>query len=395
MRPVEIGLERLLREAPACLAGRRVGLLCNAASVDSELRHVADRIALACPDSLVRLFGPEHGVRGMAQDMIGVGDAVDEETGVPVVSLYGDTLESLAPKPEQLADLDVLVCDLQDVGSRYYTYVWTVTLCLQICHSVGVELVLCDRPNPINGEDIEGGGISPGFESFVGLHNVPPRHGLTIGELVRLVAFERGLADGLTVISMEGWQREMDFRSTGCPWVQPSPNMASLQTAYVYPGMCLVEATALSEGRGTTRPFELVGAPGVRPGLLVKAVEERMLPGVRFRPVWFRPGFQKHAGKDCAGVQVHVTDTRVFRPYRTAVELLAAFRRVAPEAFAWRDQPYEFIREIPAIDLLTGSSRVREAIDEGLDLRDLRAEWDAESKSFRERRAPYLLYPRT
>ncbi len=390
--PVTIGLERLLTDQRSLLEGRRLGLLCNPVSVDRRFRHAADLLVTAAGKRLVRLFGPEHGVRGVAQDMVPVGHQTDPETGLPVVSLYGADVGSLRPRREDLADLDVLVCDLQDVGSRYYTYAWTALLCLEICAEVGVTLVVCDRPNPLGGVKVEGGPVGLGFESFVGMHSVPNRHGLTLGELLRLCRAERRIDAALEVVPVTGWAREMVHETTGRPWVLPSPNMPTPDTAFVYPGMCLVEATELSEGRGTTRPFELVGAPFIEPTRLAAALEERELPGVSFRPTWFLPQFQKHRGRDCGGVQLHVTDRGAFEPYRTGLELLSVVKRLYPQQFAWRSQPYEFVRDVPAIDLLTGSAGYRRAMDDTRSLEALIEADRAESNRFLERRQPYLLY---
>jgi uncharacterized protein YbbC (DUF1343 family) len=324
--------------------------------------------------------------------MVSVADQPDPVTGLPVTSLYGQSPESLKPTPEQLADLEVFVCDLQDIGSRYYTYVWTVVLCLEACSELGLPVVLCDRPNPLGGEAVEGGTLQPGFESFVGLHPVPVRHGLTIGELVMLARAERGISGSLEVVRLGGWQRPQHFEDCGLPWVMPSPNMPTPDTAFVYPGMCLVEATGLSEGRGTTRPFEIVGAPYVDPDQLARELNRRGLPGVRFRPTWFEPQFQKHAGRACGGVQLHVTDRAAFRPYRTGISLLHAVRHLYPDAFAWRAQAYEFVADIPAIDLLTGSPQVREVIDRQQPLEALEANFAEAEAAFRRRREPYLLY---
>lgn len=394
MPDVVIGLERLDADPDVArlLEGRTLGLLCNPVSVDRGLRHAVDQLAARKGSRLVRLFGPEHGVRGAAQDMVAVHHGQDPETGLPVVSLYGPDEASLRPNAADLQEIDVLVCDLQDVGSRYYTYVWTVVLCLEVCSELGIPVVVCDRPNPLGGRMVEGGDIEPGFESFVGLHSVPNRHGLTLGELVRLAAAERGITGSLEVVRMTGWSRAMDFDATDRPWVLPSPNMPTLDTAYVYPGMCLVEATTLSEGRGTTRPFELVGAPFIEPPRLAAALRERALPGVAFRPTFFRPQFQKHAGRDCGGVQLHVTDRHTFEAYRTGVELLATVRALYPGEFAWREQPYEFVSAVPAIDLLTGSPAVRECIDGGGDPAELRVTWQRCAEAFHLRRTPFLLY---
>jgi uncharacterized protein YbbC (DUF1343 family) len=398
---IETGLDVLCTERLDLLKGRRVGVLCHPASVDGKLVHVVDRL-VAAGVRPTRLFGPEHGVRGEAQDMIGVEHGRDARTGIPVTSLYGETFESLAPQAAELADVDVLVVDLQDVGSRYYTYVWTMALAMQAAARAGVAVVVLDRPNPLGGEadGIEGGTVEPACESFVGLGAVPVRHGLTAGELARLVRagmpwgaprFAKPLDCDLTVIAMRGWRRAMSFDATGLPWVLPSPNMPTLDTAFVYPGQCLVEGTNLSEGRGTTRPFEIVGAPFLDGYRLAERLAALELPGVRFRPLSFRPMFHKFANRSCGGVQLHVTDRREFRPYRAGLALLAAARAEAPADFRWRTEPYEFVADPPAIDLLTGSSAARRAIEEGVSLEELAAGFVSFERAFGERRAPHLL----
>jgi uncharacterized protein YbbC (DUF1343 family) len=397
--PVETGLDVLCAERLELCRGRRVGVFCHPASVASDLGHVVDRL-IAAGVRPTRLFGPEHGVRGEAQDMIGVEHGRDARTGLPVSSLYGETFESLTPAREDLAEVDVLVVDLQDVGSRYYTYVWTMALALQAAARAGVAVVVLDRPNPIGGVEIEGDTVGPGCESFVGLGAVPVRHGLTAGEIARLVVagmpwgaarFARPLDCDLTVVAMRGWRREMDFDATGLPWIMPSPNMPTLDTAFVYPGMCLVEGTNLSEGRGTTRPFELVGAPFLDGYRLAAALDACDLPGVRFRPVSFRPMFHKFAGRSCGGVQLHVTDRATFRPYRTGIAVLAAARAQAPGDFRWRTEPYEFVADPPAIDLLTGSAAVRAGIDAGQPLGTIVGGFGEFERAFAERRRPYLI----
>jgi uncharacterized protein YbbC (DUF1343 family) len=396
---VRTGLDVLCDDRLDLLRGRRVGVLCHPASVAGDLTHIVDRL-IAAGVRPTRLFGPEHGVRGEAQDMIGVDDDHDRRTGIPVVSLYGETFESLTPQAKDLAGLDVLVIDLQDIGSRYYTYVWTMALALGAAAAAGVAVVVLDRPNPIGGDIIEGGPVRGGFESFVGLGSVPVRHGLTIGEVARLVAagmpwgvarFARPLDGDLTVVPALGWRRAMRFAETGLPWVMPSPNMPTPDTALVYPGQCLFEATNLSEGRGTTRPFEIVGATFLDGYAWAEALESARLPGIRFRALSFRPTFHKFAGKSSGGVQLHVTDPRAFLPYRTGVALLAAARRLAPEAFRWRAEPYEFVADVPAIDLLTGSADVRGAIERGAPLDELDASFVAFERAFAELRRPALL----
>jgi uncharacterized protein YbbC (DUF1343 family) len=381
--------------ALAPLRGRRIGLLVNPTAVDGELRHAADLLAARADLTIGALFGPEHGVRGDAQDMAGVDDARDPRTGLPVHSLYGHTAASLTPTPAMLADVDVIVYDVQDVGARYYTFVWTMVLAMRAAAQAGKSFVVLDRPNPIGGDLVEGGRIAPGFESFVGLVSCPNRHGLTAGEIATWRAREERLDLDLTVVTMEGWRRSMRYADTGLPWVMPSPNMPTPDTALVYPGMCLVEGSELSEGRGTTRPFELAGAPFVD-GHALAARLEAELPGLRCRPVTFTPTFQKHAGRACGGVQLHVVDPVAFRPYRTGVAFLAACRELdragGGDGFRWRRKAYEFVEDIPAIDLLCGGPAVREGIDAGLPLADLVATWTADEARQREEREAWLLY---
>ncbi len=362
------GLARLLADPRRWLGNARVGLVANPTSVDRDLNHAVDCMHAHADIDLRVLFGPEHGVRGSAQDMIGVGDSRDPVTGLPEISLYGQTFASLSPTPEQLSGIDVLVVDIQDVGARYYTYAATMALCMRAAKPAGVKVVVLDRPNPIGGVQIEGGGLQPGLENFCGLYPVPQRHALTMGELARLYNDTFGIGCALDVIACEGWRREWYYDQCGLPWVMPSPNMPTLDTAIVYPGMCLLEGTNLSEGRGTTRPFELFGAPFLDGRALAAALAREQLPGVTFRPCVIEPTFQKYARQRCGAVQLHVTDRRAFDSYRTGIAVLVVVKRLWPEAFAWRTEAYEFRDDVPAIDLLTGLPSVREAIDAGADL---------------------------
>ena len=329
------GLDRLARgdeRALRLLRGRRVGLLAHPASVDRRLRHARDLLAGASAEE-VALFGPEHGFAGEAQDMVGVGHAASGE-GPRIHSLYGATEAELRPRPEQLEGLDAVVVDLQDVGARYYTFVWTAALMLEAAAKLGVQTVILDRPNPLGGEVVEGAPQRPGYRSFVGLYDVSVRHGLTIGELAGLAADELGLpAEALEVVRMEGYRRSMRWEDTGLPWVPPSPNMPTVDTARVYPGGCLVEGTRMSEGRGTTRPFEVWGAPFVDGRRLA---EEVTIEGAALRPLSFQPTFQKHAGAFCGGVQVHVTDAARFRSYEAYLRLIASALLLDPSRVAWR-----------------------------------------------------------
>ncbi|MBI4508698.1 MAG: DUF1343 domain-containing protein [Deltaproteobacteria bacterium] len=392
---VRTGLQRVLAEEGRVLRGKRIGLLVNPTSVDEKLGHVVDLLHARSDVDLRCLFGPEHGVRGDAQDMVGVMEARDSVTGLPMYSLYGRTEESLHPLPQMLVGLDAVVFDMQDIGSRYYTYVWTLLHMMQACAKLGIEVIVLDRPNPIGGVEVEGGTMGDEYRSFVGRAKIPNRHGMTAGEIALMVNETEAIGCPLEIVPMSGWKREMHFDQTGLPWVLPSPNMPTLDTALVYPGMCLVEGTELSEARGTTRPFELVGAPFVsfaEARALAEMLHGEDLPGVRFRPAVFTPTFHKFAHKRCGGVQLHVQDRRVFRPYRTGVAVIRAFRQMWPKQFHWRKREYEFVKVKPAIDLLTGGPEVREGIDAGNSLDAIASTWRAAETDLARQRTRWLLY---
>jgi uncharacterized protein YbbC (DUF1343 family) len=306
-----------------------------------------------------------------------------------VYSLYSETRE---PTHEMLADVDVLVIDLQDVGTRIYTYIYTMANCLRAARRHGVRVVVCDRPNPIGGEQIEGATLVPGYESFVGQFPIPMRHGMTIGELARLFNDAFGLGAAVDVVRMDGWKRSMYFDETGLPWVMTSPNIPTLDTAIVYPGAVLFEGTLLSEGRGTTRPFELIGAPWVDGERLASTLNALRLPGAFFRPAFFEPTFHKHAKTGCGGCQIHVTDRRTFEPVRASIEVLVAMRHQAPDKFAWREPPYEYEHVKPPIDILYGSDVLRTSVDAGRSVDQIRATWPADEDAFARLREPFLLY---
>ena len=385
---VRLGTDRLLESRR--LVGARVGIVCNHASVDRGFAHIVDRLAAADGVTLGAIFGPQHGFRSDVQDnMIETPHRDDPGRRVPVFSLYSETRE---PTADMLRGLDVLVVDLQDIGARIYTYIYTMANCLRAGARHGVRVVVCDRPNPINGVDVEGAALAPGFESFVGQFPIPMRHGLTIGELARLFNAEFGLGAELEVVEMEGWRREMFAGETGLPWVMPSPNMPTLDTAVVYPGTVLFEGTLLSEGRGTTRPFELVGAPGIEAERFAREMNELELPGAFFRPAVFEPTFQKHAKQPCGGCQIHVTDRRSFKPVLTGAALIAMFHRATPGQPLWRQPPYEYEHEKLPIDILAGSPQFRQQIEAGTDAGRMAESWAADERAFRDRRAPYLLY---
>lgn len=389
---VQTGLDRVAAGDPAVLKllrGRKLGLLAHPASVDRDLRH-AHAVLREAGCDVRALFGPEHGYGGEAQDMIAVGSEHVAD-GPAVYSLYGDREEDLYPRDAWLSGLDAVVVDLQDVGSRYYTFVWTAACMLRRAAPLGVEVIVLDRPNPLGGVQVEGAPQRPGYRSFVGMYDVAVRHGMTIAELCRLSCAEDGLdARALTLVPMRGFSRELEFEATGLPWVLPSPNMPTPDTARVYPGGCLLEGTNLSEGRGTTRPFEIWGAPFVDGAELARRVRAE---GVVLRPLSFTPGFQKHAGKRCGGVQVHVLDAARLRAYELYLRLIAEVRARSGSALAWRTEPYEFVSDRPAIDLLTGGPEFRTLVDGGDALEDY-LQADAQGAAqFAELRRAYLMYP--
>ena len=398
MHPVECGLETLMNREINRLAGRRVGLVTNPTAVDRRLRHAADLLAAAPEVRLTALFGPEHGIRGAAQDMAGIESGADPRTGLPVHSLYGADPSSLKPRQEHLADLDLLLFDIQDVGARFYTYVYTLSYCMEAAAEAGLEVLVLDRPNPINGVGIEGPGLDPEQSSFVGRYDIPIRHGMTAGELARMFNEREGIGCRLDVVPCRGWRRDLWHDQTGLPWVMPSPNMPTPDTALVYPGTCLVEGTEMSEGRGTTRPFEIFGAPWIDPWALADRLCGENLPGVGFRPLYFQPTHGKHRDASCGGVQLHVADRAAFPPVRTGVACLRAARRLWEETGGpdrngpfWRSRTYEF-RDRFAVDRLAGSPSLRERIDAGDDLDACCAGWEANCAGFAEERRPFLLY---
>lgn len=388
---VKIGLELIKRCWPRGLRGSGIGLLIHPASVNSKFIHAIDIILNYKHIELRALFGPQHGIFGETQDnMIEWKGFRDKRTGLKVYSLYGDVR---MPKRDMLKDIDVMVIDLQDVGSRYYTYIWTMALCMQRCEEMNKTVVVLDRPNPIGGEMIEGPVLDSKYSSFVGLFPLPVRHGMSIGEIALYLRDRFYPSLNLYVIRMDGWRRQMWFDMTGLPWIMPSPNIPSLDTATVYPGMCLLEGTNLSEGRGTTRPFEFFGAPFIEPERFIKRINEYRLKGVIFRPVYFIPTFQKYAGKMCGGVQLHITDRRVFKPFKSAVAILKTVNELYPQDFMWRQPPYEYETAKLPIDILAGTDRLRRGIEEGFSLKDMEDWWIDDCKRFhKDVRQHYLFY---
>jgi len=366
-----------------------LGLIAHPASVTPELTAAADALTSA-GFNIVALYGPQHGARGEKQDnMIESDSYTDARLGVPVYSLYGDVRK---PTAAMLDGVDALLFDLQDVGVRVYTFIWTMTLAMEACRGAGVKFVVLDRPNPINGLTREGPGLRPGFESFVGLHPIPLHHGLTAGEIALLANDQFGIGCELDVVRCQDWVRTCWYDETGLPYVMPSPNLPTLDSCTVYPGMVLLEGTNLSEGRGTTRPFEIFGAPYLDADELVTELKCLSLPGVSFRPCQFEPTFQKHAGQLCGGAQLHVVDRSAFRPVETAVEILDVVRRIEPDSFAWRQPPYEYEEKKMPIDILWGSDDLRVGIDSGLSADEILQPTHNDILEFSKLVDPYLLY---
>jgi uncharacterized protein YbbC (DUF1343 family) len=386
---VTLGSERLL--ASRGLDGKRVGVVCNPASIDHQFTHIADALASHPRARLAAIFGPQHGFRSDVQEnMIETGHGRDDRRRVPLYSLYSETRE---PTAEMLEGLDVLVIDLQDVGTRIYTYIYTMAHCLTAAKRHGVKVLVCDRPNPIGGAQVEGPMLVNGFESFVGLYPIPMRHGMTIGELARLFNEFIGIGADLEVVPMKGWRRDMYHDGVQAPWVMPSPNIPTLDSAIAYPGTVLFEGTNVSEGRGTTRPFEQFGAPYLKSYEVVERLESMKLPGVTFRPCSFTPTFDKWKGQSCEGAFIHVTDAEAFLPLRTGVAVFKTCFDLGGKDFGWRPDAYEFVEDVPAFDLLCGTDQVRKGIESGQKFEALFDGFDAQLRSFEPLRQRYALYP--
>ncbi len=387
---IRIGVEQLALSPPVEFRGRRLALLCNQASTDRSFRHSRDLVMQLFPGQLTCLFSPQHGFFSEKQDnMVESDHTRDPATGMPVFSLYA---EQRRPDPAVFESFDILLVDLVDVGTRVYTFAWTIVYCLQVAAETGRKVVVLDRPNPLGGDSLEGNLLKDEWSSFVGLYGLPMRHGLTLGELALLCNRELQIGADLEVIRMAGWRRRMFFSETGFPWVFPSPNMPSPATALVYPGQVVWEGTNVSEGRGTTLPFELVGAPFVRHGEVQDFLARTSLPGCVMRPLMFEPTSGKWAGRPCRGFQVHVTDRTIFRPYRTSLALLQALLTLYPDEFAYKDPPYEYEFERLPMDLILGDRQVRLALEEGVDILELERSWRQELAGFEDLRRSVLLY---
>ncbi len=375
------GIETFLADVPARLRGKRVGLITNHTGIDRSRTSDIDLIAQHKDLKLVALLAPEHGIRGNIEAGEKVADERDPKTGIPIYSLYMS--EDRGPTPEMLKDVDVLVYDLQEVGGRTWTYVSTMALSMQAAAKKGIPFVVLDRPNPIGGEIVEGALLDPKFKSFVGMYPIPARHGMTVGELATLFNQKYGINSDLIVARVANWRRSQWFDETGLPWVNPSPNLRSLAALSSYPGSVYFEGTTLTEGRGTDRPFEQIGAPWLNAPEVARVMNERRLPGIRFEPITMSvlPTAAKHKGQTIPAIRFVITDRNAYRPVRTSLLLIDEIRRQHPRDFAWTG----------SIDRLTGSDKVRRAIEGGT-LPTLLEEWDREAAEFRESRTPYLLY---
>lgn len=385
-----IGIERLLTEKIGSLEGQRIGLICNQASVLPDLSHAADVFHNHPAIELTTLFGPQHGIRGDVQyNMIETPHSEDERTGIMVYSLYSETRE---PTEEMLSGVDTIVVDLQDIGCRIYTFVYTMANCMRAAKKYGKRVVVCDRPNPINGREIEGNITEQEFKSFVGQFELPTRHGMTIGELAKMFNEHFKIGCELEVIEMQGWNRNMWFEETGLPFVLPSPNIPTVDTCVIFPATVHLEGTELSEGRGTTKPFELNGAPFIDPQKWVEALDAYEFPGVAFREAYFRPTFCEFAGETCGGLQMHVFNRDIFRPVVVGVAMVKTVHDMYPEQFQWRQNAYEYVFDQNPMDVVCGTDKIRKAIEVGTPLKEIEDSWAEGLIKFAKDREPYLLY---
>ena len=384
------GIEVLLNDKLASISGQRIGLVCNQASVLPDLSHAADVFFEQAEIDLTTLFGPQHGIRGDVQDnMIETDHAVDSHTGLWIYSLYSETRE---PTEKMLENVDTIVFDLQDVGCRIYTFVYTMANCMRAAKKFGKRVVVCDRPNPINGVSVEGNITETEFTSFVGQFEIPTRHGMTTGELAKMFNEHFGIGCDLEVVPMDGWRREMWFEDTGLPFVMPSPNIPTVDTCVVFPATVHIEGTELSEGRGTTKPFELNGAPYIDPWEWVSALEKYSFAGVTYRQTFFQPTFQKHAKTTCGGLQLHVTDREAFTPVIVGIAMIKTAYDLYQSSFEWKREAYEYVFDKNPFDVVCGTDKIRKAIESGGSVEDIRDSWNAGLREFGEIRAKYLLY---
>jgi uncharacterized protein YbbC (DUF1343 family) len=389
-KAVKLGLERVLVEQVNLLKGLRVGLVCNPASVNHRFQHAADLFHENLNINLTTLFGPQHGIRGDVQDnMIETSHIIDSQTKIPIYSLYSETRQ---PTEEMLSGIDALVFDLQDVGCRVYTFIYTMANCMRACTEYGKKMFVLDRPNPINGVDIEGNLLEIGHESFVGMYPIPMRHGLTVGELAQLFNTNFELHCELEIITMNGWSREDYYDETDAPWAMPSPNMPTVDSAVVFPATVYFEGTQISEGRGTTRPFEIIGAPYINAQEYADALTSLELSGVIYRPINFLPTFQKFANENCGGVFLHVTDREVFEPVITGLAMIKTIFDLYPNDFKWKNPPYEYVYDRNPFDVIAGTTKIREFFEQKREIQKIKNSWQKDLKEFYKTREQYLLY---
>jgi len=387
---IRLGIEKLLEDQGHRIQGARLGLVCNQASVNHQFHHVADLLKENQWADLRALFGPQHGIRGDVQDnMIETDHATDRETGLPIYSLYSETRE---PTERMLRDVDLLIFDMQDVGCRIYTFAYTMANCMAAARNFGKKIIVCDRPNPINGRHVAGNVLEKGHESFVGQYSIPTRHGMTLGELASMFNGHFKINCELEVVTMDGWDRNCWQDETDAPWVMPSPNIPTIETATVFPGTVHFEGTQVSEGRGTTRPFELVGAPFIVSEEFARQLNEANLPGVYFRSCIFRPTFQKHGGVSCGGVQIHVLDRDNFEPVLTGLTMVKLAHDLYLQQFRWKEAPYEYVYNRNPFDVIAGTTKIREGIEQGTALSALQESWQPELADFKKLREAFLLY---
>ena len=389
-KPVKLGLEKALEQSESIFKKQRIGLICNQASVDHNFDHAADVFFENDNTNLTALFGPQHGIRGDVQDnMIETAHTIDKKTNLPIYSLYSETRQ---PTEDMLSNLDTIVFDLQDVGCRVYTFIYTMANAMIACAKHGKKMVVCDRPNPINGIDIEGNLLEETYKSFVGQYPIPMRHGLTAGELAKLFNEEFDINCDLTVVPMENWSRADFFDETDAPWAMPSPNMPTVDTAIIFPATVYFEGTQISEGRGTMRPFEIIGAPFIESNELAEALAELRLPGLKFCATNFIPTFQKHANVSCGGVFIHVIDRKIYQPVLAGIALVKTIYDLYKDDFKWKDPPYEYVYDLNPFDVISGTDKIRKFIESGVDLNTIKLYWKNDVESFREQREKYLLY---
>ena len=390
MTSVQTGLERFLESPPEWVDNARLGLLCNAASVDRKLNHARKLIQRRFPDKLTALYCPQHGFFAEKQDnMIESADMIDPDLNIPAYSLYGKTR---TPTEEMLKPIDVLLVDLQDVGTRVYTFIYTLSYCLEAAQAFNKRVVVLDRPNPINGLAVEGNCLDPDSCSFVGRYPLPMRHAMTIGELALLFNERFEIGCNLDVIAMKGWRRSMFFQQTGLPWVPPSPNLPRPVSAMVYPGQVIWEGTNVSEGRGTTLPFELFGAPYIIPEKILSAIKPEFVPGIILREVLFEPTANKWQAQACKGFQIHVTDPNEFRPYQTSLHLLQAVILHHRTAFKWKQPPYEYETQRLPIDLIIGDRSIRERLENLESIDQIIESWQPKLNEFKDISRQFYLY---